>query len=56
MNRVQQIEREIAELSNRIYQLKIELEKIRKTCAHEFLEDRYTQTCIKCNLAQSLYY
>ncbi|MFC4766921.1 hypothetical protein [Effusibacillus consociatus] len=56
MKRVQEIEHEITEISQRLQKLKLELEQIRKTCAHDFVENQYTQTCVKCNLTESLYY
>jgi predicted transcriptional regulator len=56
MKRSQEIEDEMKELTKRLQDLRVQLDQMQNSCVHEFETDPYSQTCLKCNFTESLYY
>ncbi|MBS4192033.1 serine protease [Bacillus sp. FJAT-49705] len=52
----QNLTKEIKQLEIRLVLLKRQLEEIQKNCEHQFIGSPYSETCMKCNKVNVLYY
>jgi FtsZ-binding cell division protein ZapB len=55
-NNVQTLQKEIAELKEKISKLERQITLIQKNCSHSFFETPFMRKCVKCHYVEILYY
>ena len=52
----QELQKETAELKEKILKLEQQIAHIQKNCQHSFFETPFMRKCVKCHYIESLYY
>lgn len=56
INKVEQLQKELQQLQKREIEVKKQIERIQRSCEHQYLHRGFVKRCINCGWMESTYY